>query len=243
MQKMMNEFTMKLAGIPIHVKALYPKTMDFCGDFKCDDVATLEVKIDLSDIAYERNHAKGSAAQYNDEYLETLAVYRKIAEVLPTYGVLLIHGSALSLDEKGYLFVADSGVGKSTHAALWRDMFGERVKMINDDKPLLKVDGNRVLVCGTPWMGKHRLGSCISAPLYGVCFLHQSSENSYRSVDARIGFERLLSHCYRPASRIQMVKTLNLLDKIAKTTSLGDLYCNVSALAVQTAIDGMGGVR
>ena len=96
MQKMMNEFTMKLAGIPIHVKALYPKTMDFCGDFKCDDVATLEVKIDLSDIAYERNHAKGSAAQYNDEYLELLIQdYLSLFKVKPKkwYQSTLDHAS------------------------------------------------------------------------------------------------------------------------------------------------------
>ena len=31
--------------------------------------------------------------------------------------------------------------------------------MINDDKPLLRIEEDRVTVCGSPWRGKHRLGS------------------------------------------------------------------------------------
>jgi serine kinase of HPr protein (carbohydrate metabolism regulator) len=51
------------------------------------------------------------------------------------YGVILFHGSALSLDGEGFIFTAKSGVGKSTHAGLYRELYGERVEMINDDKP------------------------------------------------------------------------------------------------------------
>ena len=34
----------------------------------------------------------------------------------------------------------DNGTGKSTHARLWRETFGDRVWMINDDKPLLRIE-------------------------------------------------------------------------------------------------------
>lgn len=44
----------------------------------------------------------------------------------------------LEIDGKAYMFSAPSGTGKSTHAKLWRDCFGDRVTMINDDKPLIK---------------------------------------------------------------------------------------------------------
>ena len=66
------------------------------------------------------------------------------------------------------MFTAPSGTGKSTHARLWREAFGERVVMINDDKPLLLVRPEGVTVYGTPFRGKHGLGGDRSAPLRAI---------------------------------------------------------------------------
>lgn len=52
--------------------------------------------------------------------------YRKIAEKLVQYDVMLFHGSAVAVDGIGYLFTAKSGTGKSTHTRLWREYFGDR---------------------------------------------------------------------------------------------------------------------
>ncbi len=60
--------------------------------------------------------------------------YRKLAESLLEYGVLLFHGSSVAVDGFGYIFAAQSGTGKSTHARLWRELLGERAVMVNDDK-------------------------------------------------------------------------------------------------------------
>ena len=107
----------------------------------------------------------------NDEYLETLAVYRKIAEKMIDYDTILFHGSVIAVDGIGYLFTAKSGTGKSTHTRLWRELFGERAVMVNDDKPLIKVSENGIIVYGTPWDGKHRLSTNTFVPLKGICFM------------------------------------------------------------------------
>ena len=79
--------------------------------------------------------------------METLAVYRKMAD----YDTVLLHGSAIAVDDEGYFFTAKSGTGKSTHARLWREMLGDRAVMINDDnrlgggrKAILKYCLNRI---------------------------------------------------------------------------------------------------
>ena len=109
--------------------------------------------------------------------METLAVYRKIADQMLSYDTLLFHGSVVAVDETGYLFTAKSGTGKSPHARLWREYLGERAVMVNDDKPLLQITKNGVIAYGTPWDGKHHLSSNIAVPLKAICILTRASEN------------------------------------------------------------------
>ena len=51
------------------------------------------------------------------------------------------------------LFTVKNRTGKSIHTKFWREVFGERAVMVNDDKPLLKLTEDGVLACGTPWDG------------------------------------------------------------------------------------------
>ena len=124
-------FSMRLAGKVIEVRALFPETKAFCREYLCNDDAYFSVDITQDDIVREREKAAhqnmkefGKALQHSDPYLETLALYRKIAGRLAEHQTLLVHGSAIAVDGQGYLFTAKSGTGKSTHARLWRKLLG-----------------------------------------------------------------------------------------------------------------------
>lgn len=66
---------------------------------------------------------------------------------------LLMHASTVVNNGKAYLFLAPSGTGKSTHSQLWiRNIVG--TKLLNDDNPVLVVEGENVIVYGSPWSGK-----------------------------------------------------------------------------------------
>ena len=84
-----------------------------------------------------------------DDYLETLAVCRKIAERMPEYDTFLFHGSCIAVDGVGYLFTAKSGTGKSTHTRLWRELLDNRATMVNDDKPLIRIADDGLVIYGT----------------------------------------------------------------------------------------------
>ena len=169
----MEVFSISLAGFSIKINSIYKSTYLFCKEFLCEDKREdFSIYISQDDIEFEREKSEkedlmnGIPVRYfSNEYLETLAVYRKICTKLLEKNVLLFHGSAIEVDGEAYLFTAKSGTGKSTHTALWRQMFGNRAIMINDDKPLLKVVSEGVCVCGTPWNGKHRLGCNKIVPL------------------------------------------------------------------------------
>ena len=239
----------RLAERVIEVHALFDGLEHLCADYvlpETDAAPDFSVDIAMADIDFERMKSEAEDARegvpvrhYSDAYFETLAVYRKIAEQMPAYDTVLFHGSVVAVDGVGYLFTAKSGTGKSTHTRLWRERFGSRAVMINDDKPLLRITDRGVLACGTPWDGKHRLSSNCSVPLGALCALERGTENRIVPVTRQQLYPLLLQQTYRPADRAAMQKTLLLLDRLAAATPLFRLQCNMSPEAAAVAYEGM----
>ncbi|MBR3475043.1 MAG: hypothetical protein IKH34_08265 [Oscillospiraceae bacterium] len=242
----MTEFTVKLAGVPVRIRAIHRQMRDFLRDYLSEDEPLFAVEMEQADIDRERVlGAENRAAEglppleCSDAYLETLAIYRKLAERITAYDVLLFHGSVLAVDGQAYLFTARSGTGKSTHARLWREVFGERVVMINDDKPLLRVEEGRVLAYGTPWNGKHHLGGNLSAPLKALCILTRDETNHIEPITPEDAFPMLVQQCYRPASGEGMLRVLELLERLSKNLKLYRLGCNMEPEAARISYQGM----
>lgn len=239
-------FTIRLAGCAIAVTALFASTREFCIEYLTNDPPDFSVQVSIADLAYEQersareNEAEGMAVRrFSDEYLETLAVYRKIAEKIVDYDILLFHGSVVAVDGIGYLFTAKSGTGKSTHTRLWREQFGDRAVMVNDDKPLLKITDHGVIACGTPWDGKHHLSNNIAVPLRAICILERSVTNHIEPVTPKDAYAMLMQQSYRPARPEALKNMLNLMDRLTGSVSLYRLGCNMEREAAQTAYEGM----
>ncbi len=238
----------KIGGKRIAIDAIYNEVHTLCRDYLCNETEDFSVRTLQCDIDREREKSAAESRKegrpiqnYPDSYLETLAVYRQIAENLLEYDTLLFHGSAVAVDGIGYLFTAKSGTGKSTHTRLWRMYFGNRVVMINDDKPLIQITEKDVIVHGTPWDGKHRLSSRISVPLKAICILTRESENHIAPISKAAAYPMLLQQTHRPQQPAKMQKTLEILDKVASRVSLYKLGCNTDMAAAKIAYDGMKG--
>lgn len=241
-----NNFTIKIAGIPIAVSTLYSETEKLCSFYRTEEKAAFSVSIAKEDIELERRKSQKEAmlegisvVQWNDGYLETLAVYRKIAAGLLDYDRLLFHGSAIAVDGEGYLFTAKSGTGKSTHTCLWRKLFGERAIMVNDDKPILKITEKGVFVCGTPWDGKHHLSCNTMVPLKAVCILYRDVENHIETVSVQEAYPMLLQQSFRPPEAEKMLKTMKLVRQLAEKAKLYSLGCNMEPEAAKVSYEGM----
>lgn len=231
-------FRMRLAKLTIEVHSLYPDVKELCREYLCEDEPDILIVMTEGDLDNERKRYPDGETEAAG-YMETLAVYRKIAEAVLDHEILLIHGSAVAVDGKGYLFLAPSGTGKSTHTRLWREYFGHRAEMINDDKPLLRLEENQILVCGTPWNGKHRLGTNTNVPLQGICILRRGKENKICRVSAKEAYADVLRQIYRPlADREKMERTMELMDKILRLP-LYYMECTISAEAARMAFEEM----
>ena len=239
--------TYRIAEQNIAVTSLHNEVHCLCADYLSpDSPPVFAVQTTQADIDFEREKSAREdeiegipIRQFSDGYLETLAVYRKIAEKMPDYDTILFHGSCVAVDGVGYLFTAKSGTGKSTHTRLWRELLGDRAVMVNDDKPLIRISDSGAVIYGTPWDGKHRLSNNIAVPLRAICLLERAEENQIEPITARKAYPMLLQQVYRPADPAALAKTLALLDRLAVSVKLYRLGCNREPEAARLSYETM----
>lgn len=242
----MTTFTAKFAGVPIRISALFESSKAFCRDFFTEEEPVFEVVMSQELVDAERRHsdAVNEGISFSDRYLERLAIYRMIAEKILDLDILLFHGSAIAADGEGYLFTAPSGTGKSTHSRIWREelpKLGHEVFMVNDDKPLIRFDEKGIFVCGTPWNGKHGLGTNTMVPLKAVCRILRGTANEIRRVPAMEALTVLLSQSYRPEGAARMSRKLKLFDRMLREVGMYELHCNMEPEAALVSYRGMQG--
>ena len=227
----------KIADCVVEINSIYNDVHILCKKYEFNDKAEFYISTYKDIIDFEKQ--KTADDNFSEGYLETLAVLRMISNKLIEKNIILFHGSALSFSGDGYIFSAKSGTGKSTHARIWRERFWNRVKMINDDKPMIKITDNSAFVYGTPWNGKHRLGENISAPIKAICFLKRSEVNSIKKTEALNIYPQLLSQVYKPTDKALFEKTLDLLRKLCSCVDFYELECNMEPEAAEVALGGM----
>lgn len=242
-------FRMRVADRVVAVAVLTAHTWDYCKDYLCEDEPDFSVAITLEDIAFEQLMSDRERAveglparKMANHILERTALQRKLTEKLFTYDTQLFHGSVIAVDGQAYLFTAKSGTGKSTHTRLWREMLGDRAVMVNDDKPFLRVMEDRVLVYGSPWNGKHNLGTNICVPLKAVCLLERGQENEIRKISAEEALMMLFQQSSRPQQPDLLPKYMELLGRIANKAAFYRLACNMDPEAARLAYDTMSGI-
>ena len=223
-------FQIEIAGHCFVIENTYSYVETLCQDYITEKPSNVVIRVTSEEIARE-NMDDG---KWSDGYLEALAIYRKICEMLLEENIILFHCSAIEVNGKAYLFTAPSGTGKSTHTRLWREVFGDRVTMINDDKPLLSVSKNEIMIYGTPYAGKDGLQTNKSAPVEAIVILHQAQENSIKRLDQSASYPMLLNQTYRRNDAPGMIKTMELVGQLAKLP-VYSLGCNISEDAVMTA--------
>ncbi len=238
--------TYLLANIPVRIDSLFEEVQEMCADYQTEQapevfVTTTPEEIETeSQLSDEQRKLEGLPAyHFEPPYLETLTVYRKIALAFLQRGVLLMHGSVIAVDGEAYMFTAVSGTGKSTHVRLWRRLFGERAVMVNDDKPLIEIGGERAIVYGTPWDGKHHLSNNIAVPLKAIVVLKRGAENEIHPINAQEVFPILLQQSFRTDDPMVTIRAMQLLSQLAKEVSFYELHCNMDPEAAEVAYRGM----
>ena len=233
----MSEKCYRIADVYFKINSQGDFTKDLCVNYEAEELQEPAFVISVTPEEIDKEGTSDDKTYRG--YLESLAIYRKLCEKMLDYDTFLFHCSAVEVEGKAYLFAAASGTGKSTHTRMWREYFGEKAVMINDDKPLLQVREDGIYVCGTPWNGKHRLDTNCITPIQAICLLERGAENKVTKLNALEAYPGLYRQTYRPADKEKMVKTLALLKQVAERIQLYKMQCNISTDAAKTAWEAM----
>ncbi len=175
----------------------------------------------------------------SDDVGEYMSLGTVFYEKLLSFDGFMLHSSAVVVDSKAYLFTADSGTGKSTHTALWKELFGDNAVILNDDKPALRLNNGKWYAYGTPWSGKHDISANIKAELAGIAVLQRSENNSierYNGIDA---ISSVFKQVNRPKNEKARSKVLELLDKLIVNVPIWNLKCNMDIEAARISYEAM----
>lgn len=108
----------------------------------------------------------------------------------------VVHGTGVILGGRGVVFAGTHGAGKSTLAALLRGRRG--VRLLNDDRVVLRLVDGVWRLFGTPWAGTVRQVSPESAPLGGMFFIRHGPATCTLPLSPSQATPRLLARCYHP---------------------------------------------
>ena len=241
-----SQMRVEIAGIPFAVRCRFMNPEAFFKDYRTDREPLFMIEPTDADL-YETQAAfdwkmkrEGKPPKrYADAVLEEYSILPLLSKEMVFYNVLSLHGSALCMDGEAFIFTARSGTGKSTHARYWRETFGDRVWMINDDQPMLHVEDGRVTVYGTPWDGKHHLSRNASAPLKAIAWLCQDTDNQIRLMEREEAFPVLLDGAFGIHNPVVMSRVTALEAQLLNTVPFYELHCNLSKEAALIAWEGM----
>jgi len=231
--------TYRIADVSFSLDCRDKRTEQFLKDYAISGESSPAFSFRASDADLI---AEGMKSDKNAWYFESLAVYRKLLTYLMSQGnAMVLHASAIMVDGKAYLFTAPSGTGKSTHARYLTEYLGDRAVVINDDKPIIKFDGGKFFVYGTPWDGKHRLSANLRAPLGAICILNRGKENIIeKGVATEKAISVLLGQTLRFSDNLELTdNTLKLVEKLIENVELYSLWCTNSVDSAKTSYEKM----
>ena len=235
-------FTVQLAGVNILINTVYPQTEMAFVDFITNEKYDYRIDVTIQRVNEERNLLQNTypKKKFLDFEIEANALYRDIPKILIKENVILLHGVLICMEQKGYIFTAPSGTGKSTHVRLWRNVFGNKVKIINGDKPLLKLSDNGVFAYGSPWKGKEKIGFNESVKLSSICYLERGERNFIERVqfDTK-SLSWLLEQSQIKGLESSIVDRVRWFKNAAEYVTFYSLKCNISEESVKVAYCGM----
>lgn len=226
-----------IAGVNVTVENPQPLLLERGKPYECDFPGEGEININISEKVINNRIKEHPELDYNQWHymLSGGSFYTKLLD----FDGMLLHASAVVVNDEAYLFSAASGTGKSTHTGLWLEHFGENAYILNDDKPALKLKDGKFYAYGTPFSGKYDISVPKGVPVKGIAFIVRAKENKITKLPTLSAITKIFEQTVRDLEGYNMNKLLNLLDVLISTVPVYQLECNISDEAVITSYTAM----
>lgn len=215
----------------------FGKTKKQAEPYKTSNLQETDIEISSEWPALRKRYASIS-----DDEWEYLATGKSFYKQLLDFNGIMLHSSAVVMDEKAYLFTASSGTGKSTHTALWLKQFGSHAYILNDDKPALRYVDGTWFAYGTPWSGKCDLSVNKAVPLAGIAVLERGEINEIERFSGKDAVFEIYKQVNRKTETAEFrIKLLDVLDKLLTVVPVWKLKCNMDDEAAIISYEAMSG--
>lgn len=139
-------------------------------------------------------------------------------EMMMNYGYLPLHASAIEINNDAFLISAPSKTGKSTQTRYFKEVYPNAC-VINEDKPLLKIENKQVYVIGSMFSGAHVENENKKSIVKGIYFLNQANDNQILPLSKEDFFLNLMKNTLRPKEIRASEMFLHNVDVISKSLS------------------------
>jgi hypothetical protein len=135
-----------------------------------------------------------------------------------------VHGCGLTdAAGTGHLFVGHSGAGKTTMGKLWRRRSG--VRILSDDRIIVRREGDQFFMYGTPWHGQGKLSEQGRARLAGIYLLHHGREHQLSPKGGADAASHLMSRCFVPFhDAAGLAFTVEFVQRLVTAVPCADLW-------------------
>lgn len=170
------QYTLRLAGQTVNCAFQYPQNVRLCRDFILsryggrDAVGVTEIERQIYREAYPED-------TWGCE-TESKAIIGLVSDELLPHNRMIFHSVAFFWHGRAWLITAPSGTGKTTQYRNLKELYGDEIQIICGDNPVLHMrEDGVIMVHPSPWRGKERYGSDLTAPLGGIIWLQQAKSD------------------------------------------------------------------
>ena len=152
-------------------------------------------------------------------------------------GLFAIHSASVLYQGKAWLFSGHSGMGKSTHTALWHELFS--VPYLNGDLNLLGLQEGHIIAYGIPWCGTSEIFTTEQYELGGIVLLGRDPHTDYlEELTPSEKVLRVMQRMISPAwKERQLSENLFFAEEITDHVPVLYLLCTKNASAACTIKD------
>jgi hypothetical protein len=210
--------------------ALFEETFDECAGYRLNFQRNLPGEMPYKSAWFDRNFKTGHlllSRRFFPHGFPTQPVEYPLDEVLMIHRLacgygLEVHAVGI-MDEigRGHLFLGHSGAGKSTTARLWLKQSG--IKILSDDRIILRAHGDKIFMYGTPWHGDSGISSPDRAVVTNIYFLEQYQHNEILPLAPGLAAAELFARSFVPRHCAQGLEfSLGFMERVTR-----EIPCNI----------------